>query len=333
MLTCPGFGPRWYILSWKAMKPSIRRSIFCVVAALLLPSPLVALPAPSLPPPADRATSESASPINFHELLHFALLNASVRYETTQAIESQWGRTYDDLSVVWIRKTNNRYLVGTIRSRRVQEIAVRGTTNFRNLLYDLRFQKEYNPRLGIWVHHGFELMALALYRSIKPLLHRDYALRISGQSLGAAEALILAMLLSRDGYHVQRVITFGQPKVTDAQGAARYRSLPLLRVVDQNDPVAYLPPANMIYRSNPYVQFGEEVDLLSGPYYALRRVSDSASPIPNRLVDSLTLSDLSTLLREHNIRTYVRSLRAKLSRAIRVPYSERETYVAPPYRY
>ncbi len=310
------------------MKPRTSLSLLwaAFAIALLAPQPLFSLPAAQPAP-------ESPAPIDFRELLHFARLNASVRYETSDAITTQWSRTYDDLSVVWIPKTNNRYLVGTIDPQKVQEIAVRGTTNLRNLLYDLRFRKEYNPKLGIWVHHGFELMALALYRSIKPLLNRSYSLRVSGQSLGAAEALILAMLLSKDGYHVQQVITFGQPKVTDAAGAARYAYLPLLRVVDENDPVALLPPANMFYRENPYVQFGEEVDLLEGSYYAIRDRDGSRAPLPGALVDNLTLAGLKTLLREHNIRNYVRSLRDKLQAPIRVPYGEREAYVAPQYRY
>jgi len=310
------------------MKSCASRPLVCALltAALLLPGPLFSLPA-SQPPVAPLGA------VDFRELLHFALLNASVRYETREAIETQWSRTYDKLSVVWIPKTNNRYIVGTIDSQKVQEIAVRGTTNLRNLLYDLRFLKNYNPQLGISVHHGFELMALALYRSITPLLHRSYSLRISGQSLGAAEALILAMLLSRDGYRVERVVTFGQPMVTDAEGAARYAYLPLLRVVDQNDPIALLPPANFVYRDDPYVQFGEEVDLLEGPYYAIRDGDRGPAPLPAALVDNLTLSGLQTLLREHNIRSYVRSLRSKLSAAVRVPYGEREAYVAPQYRY
>jgi len=309
------------------MIPRTSSTLVCaaLAIALLVPGPLFSLPT---------KPSAAAAPatVDFRELLHFALLNASVRYETNEAIKTQWSRTYDNLSVVWIPKTNNRYLVGTIDSRKVQEIAVRGTTNLRNLLYDLRFLKSYNPYLGISVHHGFELMALALYQSIKPLLHRSYSLCISGQSLGAAEALILAMLLSRDGYRVERVITFGQPKVTDAEGAARYAYLPLVRVVDQNDPVALLPPANMFYRDNPYVQFGEEVDLLEGPYYAIRDRDGSRAPLPGALVDNLTLSGLKTLLREHNIRSYVRSLRSKLTAPIRVPYGKREAYVAPQYR-
>jgi hypothetical protein len=37
------------------------------------------------------------------------------------------------------------------------------------------------------------------------------------------------------------VITFGQPKVTTEEGVARFRDLPLLRVVNHDDPVPLLP--------------------------------------------------------------------------------------------
>lgn len=303
-----------------------RAKIGLLVGLLLLSSvPLFSLPE-------KRPVRGEPSP-DFHELLHFALLNASVRYESPAEIEARWGKTYDSLDVVEIPSTDNRYLIGTIDSRRIQDIAVRGTTNFLNFLYDLRFLKHHSRRLGINVHHGFELMADALLKSIEPHLRRGYALRISGQSLGAAEALILAMLLSREGYEVKRVITFGQPKVTDAEGAARYSYLPLLRVVDQNDPITLLPPASLAYKQAPYVQFGDEVDLLAGPYYATADPAHATDPIPPRLVTSLTIATFHTLLREHNIESYVRNLRAKVADAVLVPYAERESFVSPEFRY
>jgi hypothetical protein len=65
--------------------------------------------------------------------------------------------------------------------------------------------------------------------------------RLTGHSLGGALAVLLAMRLSVDGQPPARVITFGQPKVTTEAGVARFRELPLLRVVNHDDPVPNLP--------------------------------------------------------------------------------------------
>ncbi len=65
---------------------------------------------------------------------------------------------------------------------------------------------------------------------------------LTGHSLGGAEAVILAMYLKTEGWKVSRVVTFGQPKVTDADGSKRFRDLPVLRVVNANDSVPLVPP-------------------------------------------------------------------------------------------
>lgn len=261
-------------------------------------------------------TSAAFEP-DFALIEHFARLNASIRYDSSAAIERTWSAHYEQLYIVEVTQTRNRYLLGIDDRRRVQDVAIRGTTNLRNAIYDLRFLKAYSPLLGIYVHRGFGLMAAALDANIEPYLRRDYSLRISGQSLGAAEALILAMRLRARGYRVDRVLTFGQPKVTDSAGAAAYAALPLLRVADVNDVVPLLPPARLVYRHNPYVHFGREVVLLSPHRYCLATESFADRAVPDAVVDRIfTRHELSTLLREHSIRTYLSSVEELVSRAI-----------------
>ena len=81
------------------------------------------------------------------------------------------------------------------------------------------------------------------YDAVRPVLDQRRQIRITGHSLGGAVAAILTALLSADpaGLTLGRTITFGQPMVTDINGARRLHKHSLLRVVNRGDPVAMLP--------------------------------------------------------------------------------------------
>ena len=263
---------------------------------------------------------------DFSTIYHFALLNDAVRHASSQEVERTWSAQYDEIYVVDIARTRNRYFLGIDDKNRVQDVAIRGTANLRNALFDLRFLKSYSPSLGIRVHHGFEMMADVVYRSIRPYLRKGYPLRISGQSLGAAEALILSMILEKNGYTVERIITFGQPKVTDKAGVEAYAGLPLTRVVDLNDVVPLLPP-DAVYDENPYVHFGSEIVLLEGDDYCIGDGAFSDRKLPPTIVKDLSAAGLHNLFNEHRIGSYVTSIRDKLSGAVLVPCSEANRYL------
>ena len=286
----------------------------------------------ALSPAAAPAGPSAASSI-FAEIYHFALLNRSVRFDSETAIRSTWSSEYTSVFVGMVTRTDNRYLVCINDAEKRTDIAIRGTTNLRNLVYDVRFLREYDPELDIRVHKGFSLMSEQLVLSIGPLLRKDYAIRLSGQSLGAAEALLTAMRLSREGYRIDSIITFGQPKVTDAQGAQRYGFLPLIRVVNENDVIPLLPPINLVYREDPYVHFGGEINLLDGVYYCREKNGVTDRPLPKRMFTDLSRDDIDTLMEEHSIRTYVDSIRAKLDGAIEVPAAERERYIPQRFQF
>ncbi len=271
-------------------------------------------------------------PPDFVTFYHFARLDQSVRFDSRQAIEKRWAPQYDEVIVDRVRSTRNRFLIGTAHGVKVQDIAIRGTVNLVNFYYDLRFRREYNERLGIWVHRGFSHMADELDLAVRPYLRRGYAIRLTGQSLGAAEALLLGMLLRKEGYDVVSVVTFGQPKVTNLAGAERFSSIPLLRVVNENDIVPLLPPVNLVYKEDPYVHFGQEINLLDGPYYCREQTGVTDRPLPPHMLEELSREQIRTFLKEHSIRSYVASIKRKLDGAREVPLSERDRYIPEVYR-
>jgi hypothetical protein len=134
---------------------------------------------------------------------------------------------------------------------------------------DVDYNKILESRLQIPLHKGFSDAAMAVYQFAKPLLKTDYEIRISGHSLGGAAAVIVLMLLQEDGYKLGQAMTFGQPKVTNRDGARKYGSLPLLRFVNAKDPVPSLPPLEVfaVLDEGPYRHFGPEVVLEEGTAY------------------------------------------------------------------
>ena len=111
--------------------------------------------------------------------------------------------------------------------------------------------------------------ALQVYTFAKPLLKPGYEVHLPGHSLGGAAAAILLMLFKEDGVTLGSAITFGQPKVTNSQGVTTYRLLPLLRFVNDRDPVPLLPPLDLfsLLDDGPYKHFAPEVVLKDGPHY------------------------------------------------------------------
>ncbi|MBL0059893.1 MAG: hypothetical protein IPP35_12580 [Elusimicrobia bacterium] len=102
---------------------------------------------------------------------------------------------------------------------------------------------------------------------------------------------------------MSRVVTFGQPKVTDADGAKKFRDLPLVRIVNVNDPVPLVPPLEIKYLKKPYAHLGVEVTLLDGPFYSYLEEGNNADGVGLAFWESLKSTDqvkanlLSTLWR------------------------------------
>jgi predicted lipase len=163
------------------------------------------------------------------------------------------------------------------------------------------------------LHKGFAVTALQAYQFAKPLLKPGYETRVTGHSLGGAAAAIVLMLLKEDGMRLGQAMTFGQPKVTNRQGVAKYRSLPLLRFVNDNDPVPLLPPLDIssILDEGPYQHFGPEVVLKDGTNYAY-----FAEPQAERFS---VISFWNTLGNQqppdHPVANYIQSLQAKATSA------------------
>ncbi len=137
-------------------------------------------------------------------------------------------------------------------------IALPGSTNRTNIELALMTGMVWDGELGVALHEGFRTSALSVRQDVSTRLTPGQELSLVGYSLGGATAVILAAYLTQDGYVVRDVLTFGQPKVTDAIGVEKLSALPIRRIVSGDDPIALLP-------TDQYAHCGDAIILLDGP--------------------------------------------------------------------
>jgi hypothetical protein len=176
-----------------------------------------------------------------------------------------------------IEASAGRAMVLTSDARKQQIVVYRGTDNSDNVMSDCDMGKAYDDELRCHLHAGFAAAARQAWELIHARIERSYALTFTGHSLGGAMAVITAMLATQQGYHVDRVVTFGQPMVTNYEGAVYYDTknpLPLTRVVHATDSVPLLPFTNPLdaVDDGTFWHFGAEI------HYDMGGGSDDAAP-------------------------------------------------------
>jgi len=210
------------------------------------------------------------------------------------------------------------YFLATNDALKQQLLAVRGTSNVENAMVDVAIVLLPNKPTGIKLHQGFAQSADYIYDKVKAKLIEDYRINTTGHSLGGAAAMILAMYLDAGGYDVGKVITFGQPKVTNIAGSRKYDHLDVTRVVTPRDMVPLVPPLDPMDLMNMdiYWHLGTEVVLHEGNSYSELEGLDSMM----RATDFLNEMVSEKNLQHHYMTVYINSITPKLVNARRVPY-------------
>jgi pimeloyl-ACP methyl ester carboxylesterase len=217
-----------------------------------------------------------------------------------------------------IADTQLSFFLATSEAQKVQVVSVRGTSNVENAMVDIALRLLADDKTGSRLHQGFAYAARQIYARLQPRLNPDYPIRTTGHSLGGAVALILAMYLDVDGFHVDRVVTFGQPKVTNLTGAVRMQHLDITRVVTPDDLVPLVPPFDPLDMQNIdiYWHAGREVLLLEGNRYALLEGADSMLRATKFTQKPLTENNV----KNHYMDLYLGLVRAKLNSPRQVQY-------------
>lgn len=210
------------------------------------------------------------------------------------------------------------YFIASNAQSHQQIISVRGSTNLDHVMLNMAVRLVFDPHIGIRLHQGFGHTAAALYQDARPHLKPGYTISTTGHSLGGAVALILAMHLNADNYKLDKIITFGQPKVTDMNGAQRYTHLNILRVTTEKDPVPLFPPFSIMDMKMPEVYWHVGNELLLYPGFAYSQLSAGDSML--RAADLFTQMPDENNIRHHYMSSYLKLLVPKLSNAAFVPY-------------
>lgn len=265
------------------------------------------------------AVAETGNEADRFKMLHQYALIADSAYQDKTSIEkvlAAQGYTLTDHGQLPGYAVS--YFLATNDAEKQQIISVRGTSNVENAMVDVAFQLLPNKHTGIKLHQGFAQSADYIYDKVKTRLNRDYRINTTGHSLGGAAALILAMYLDAGGYDVGKVITFGQPKVTNISGSRKYSHLDVTRVVMPKDMVPLVPPLDPMDLMNMevYWHLGTELVLQEGNAYSELDGVDSMMRATDFLNEMLTEKNLQ----HHYMTVYINSIAPKLVNAKRVPY-------------
>ena len=260
-----------------------------------------------------------AEPDNmFAEILQFARL-ANAAYGNRASIEKTVAAQGQDLvRYANLSKLQVSYYLASDDKNKIHTIAVRGTSNVENALVDIAIQLIKTDNSGILLHNGFAVSAKGIYNNIKPKLNKQYIIYTTGHSLGGAVAVVLAMYLKNDGYQIERVVTFGQPKVTNFSGSRKLDELEIWRVVSSADLVPLVPPLDMadINNLDIYWHSGREIILLEGKQYSITSGIESMLRATKFLAQPLSEKNL----RHHQMSYYLALIEAKTSNAQWIPY-------------
>lgn len=262
--------------------------------------------------------------VDFSELSGYARRSRAA-YSTEAQIRAAYPKT---IRVAEPGSSRVRYFLESDEKEKIQYLSIRGTANHKNLHEDMAYRVREDRRSKIPVHSGFDEDAQAVYADVKPHLKRGHRTHITGHSLGGAVAALVAIYAIEDGYSVDRVVTFGQPRFTTAKGAGQLDYLPLLRVVDENDVIPMLPPAVRNKSYGPYEQVGPEIILLEGPHYVYLASHDATRITVDEFWRSIGIADLQ----DHHMDNYLLRLSEKSKGAVEVTYNARENYTARPPR-
>lgn len=253
----------------------------------------------------DRGEEQGEAPsVAFDEVSWFAE-RALAAYQGEAYIRARFPNT---TRVAVVEGADVQYFLERDEGSRRQTISIRGTANVENIVRDVEYVLAKDGALGIYAHRGFDLDARRVHQDLLPHLSRDYAVQVTGHSMGAAIAALLMIYLHEDGFTLASSMTFGQPKITNRQGVKRYGFLPLLRVVNEEDVIPLLPPTNLVHPVHgTYEHIGPELILEAGKGYAYLPEHDAE----RKSVGSLWRNLGRERVKDHAMVRYLENITAK----------------------
>jgi hypothetical protein len=150
-------------------------------------------------------------------------------YRSDADWDKQW--TQDDIHVA-LRKVSG-----------VDVVAFRGSVDAKDWFEDFRGLPRHHPLVG-WCHRGFlDGMDFVVQELLVAGIGKKKPFAITGHSLGAARALIVAGILTAHKIYPARIITFGTPRpgMSKLSRILNNGGYPIRHYKNGPDPVADVP--------------------------------------------------------------------------------------------
>jgi len=231
---------------------------------------------------------------------------AAIVYENNDKIRQFCDQNgYDHCTIGMLEQLKVKYF--TASTNNAQYIVIRGTSNFSNVKSDILASPVYDVLSNIWLHKGFRDAALEIFQDLEhayPLIQPSKKTIVVGHSLGGAIANILGIYLYDNNFCLDRIITYGQPKITNKKGLAAFPNLPLFRIVGAGDIVTCVPPQTRFFT---YVHGGMKI-YVDDTHISYTHFGDPANAIEDNPVSiQMDLDQVSQAI-YHKISYYIQRI-------------------------
>lgn len=253
--------------------------------------------------------------VNFKNLYDLATICSMVYSDSSESIMSQFG------SNTFVGSLGKKYpFFTTVSNDKKHQYVVLGSRIWLNpkvLKRDFRFWTRDNENTPgkkeePFLYYKIESAADQIFSQIQSHLNIEFATTVLGHSILSAVCPKLASLLVKEGFEVEKIVTFGQPRMDDKTISLELSdSSSFLRCIDIQDPAYCLYPH--------YNGDGIEIILLQEKYYT--HTAD--------LIDSIEDSERKqqqVLFDCHSIQHYIEILQPKVKESILVSFEDRYKY-------
>jgi len=241
----------------------------------------------------EESVDEKMKGVSFQDI-NDACLMCSMAYKSQNAIKEAYGM---NTNVVEDTERNMHYFLLTNDRGKSQTIVFSGSIPESSTV-----GVSATKKIDIFTAFGFDKAADLIDNTLVKFLKKDFVLSIFGHSLGAALAVLFGLHLQGSGFKIDKVVTFGQPKIVKEREAPNYRTLPLTRVIDYSDPVPSLFVG--------YIHVGQEIILFSDSYYSMQKEHVEATSAERKY-------------EFNHAESYLRNISKKLKGGILIPFEER----------
>lgn len=290
--------------------------------------------------------------VNFPEVQR-AIEMCDYTYKSDEEIKEKYDHG-TRVFIEYLKDIDVRYFIVYDDMLKRQYVVIRGTATLDNAKTDGKYRKTLNKRLTgfmprlaqdslvknerlkIYAHRGFNKAGQTIYRDItgNDRLAKGYETAVYGHSLGGAAALIVYLnLYVDDDVKLGMLYTFGQPKVLAHDGVLKYRCVPCIRFVNEDDIVPLVPPTKFglglitslpLWRHGPYRHLGDEVILLKDSNYVYLEYHDAERINTASFWRKLGRREVS--VHDHHTPQYLANLEIKKDVITEREYRERRHY-------